>query len=402
MTKKSVIIIITVVIVLIAVSVFIYRYQILQYTAETLIRKYLPDYVKIGSVKFDFAKGDVTLGGFKVLNPPGFSKEYLIEIEKIACHYKLRGKTIMDGIEISSPVLSNGLLDIERLGDGRLNLAEAQKLMGKKPSPPSSSAANRAEVNTKEKSPAPSSENKMLTEGVTLPEKFIIKNARMIFTDRLVHPGPSVITFENINTELTLRMNETYTQILSVSSTGEGYIGGDSSQSVRWVIGLDPTTPKLTMSSRFEVSNVLITPLEPYYDRYSPLVFKAGRFSGLLIFDFDNGIIGSSDELRLSGLKFFVKEGYENAVFWETTVPELVKYFTTPYGEVVFDFKIKGDMANPQFFLGPKSKEALVSMAVDKISAALQKNASSGSAAPKSDLDKAKDYIDMFKGLMKK
>lgn len=128
-------------------------------------------------------------------------------------------------------------------------------------------------------------------------------------------------------------------------------------------------------------------------------MFKAGRFSGSLIFNFDNGMIGSSDELRLSGLKFAVKPGYENAQFWQTTVPDLVKYFTTPYGEVVFDFKIKGDMDDPKFFLGPKSKEALIAMAVDKISDAIQKNASGGQ---KSDIEKAKDYIDMFKGFLKK
>ena len=101
-------------------------------------------------------------------------------------------------------------------------------------------------------------------------------------------------------------------------------------------------------------------------------------------------------------LKFSVKEGYENAQIWETTVPDIVKYFTSPYGEIIFDFKIKGDMSDPKFYLGPKSKEAIISMAVDKISAAIQKNAGSGTGAPKSDIEKAQQYIDMFKGLIKK
>ncbi|MDD5427812.1 MAG: hypothetical protein PHI58_01065 [Candidatus Omnitrophica bacterium] len=393
---KKILIAVVVLIALTAASVFIYRYQILQYTAETLIRKYLPDYIRIDTIKFDFAKGDVALAGFKILNPPQFSKEYLMEIEKITCRYKLRGKKITDGIEIASPVLTNAVLDIERLGDGRINLAEAQEMMIKKA--PDAGTVSRDKTEPKPSQPA----GKGLAAVVTLPQKFIIKNAKAVFVDRLVRSTPTVITFENVNTELTLKMNEYYTKVLSVGSVGEGYVNGDPTQTVNWSISLDPTTPRLTMSSRFDVSGVLIPPLEPYYDKYSPFIFKTGRFSGLLIFDFDNGMIGSSDELRLSGLRFSVKQGFENAQFWQTTVPDLVKYFTSPYGEIVFDFKIKGDMAEPQFFLGPKSKEAILAMAVDKISEAIQKANSGGAGGPKSDIDKAKDYIDMFKGFIKK
>ena len=387
---KKPIVVIAAILAMILAAVFLYRYQILQYTTEKLIRKYLPDYVKIDTIRFDFRKGEAVLSGFKILNPPEFSKEYLAEIDKITCNYKLRGKTIINGLELSGPVLNNAVLNIERLGNGKLNLIEAETLIGKKSSAVPGSSA-------------PSPANKKLAAGAKLPETFMIKNAKVIVTDRLANAKPAIITFENINTELTMKMDTYYTRILSVASTGQGNVNGDSSQIVKWNITLNPTTPRLTMSSRFDVSGVLITPFELYYDKYSPLVFKAGRFSGLLIFDFDNGIIGSNDELRLSDLKFFVKPGYENTEFLETTVPDLVKYFTSPYGEIIFDFKIKGDMADPKFYLGPKSKEAIISMAVDKISAAIQKNAAQGTGGlPKNDIDKAKEYIDMFKGLIKK
>lgn len=400
MFKKSIIIIIAL-LALILAAIFIYRYQILQYTTETLIRKYLPDYIKIDTIRFDFKKGEVSLGGFKILDPPEFSKEYLVEIDRITCNYKLRGKTIIDGLELSGPILNNAVLNIERLGNGKLNLVEAETLIGKRApvgSPEKASPDNKAAEGASPQAPA----NKQLSAKVKLPETFLIKNAKVIFTDRLSDAKPGIITFENINSGLTMKMDIYYTSILSLVSTGQGNVNGDSSQVIKWNIALTPTTPRLTMSSRFDVSGVLITPFEPYYDKYSPLVFKAGRFSGLLIFDFDNGIIGASNELRLSDLKFFVKPGYENAEFLETNVPDLVKYFTSPYGEIIFDFKIKGDMANPRFYLGPKSKEAIISMAVDKISAAIQKNAAPGAGAPKNDVEKAKEYIDMFKGLMKK
>jgi hypothetical protein len=393
---KKLIIIIVAAVGLIAAAIFIYRYQILQYTAETLIRKRLPNYVRINNIRFDFSKGEVVLSGFKILNPPEFSKEYLMEIEKISCRYKMRGKTILDGPEFSGPAMTGAVLDIERLGDGKLNLLEAETMIEGRS--PAKAAPGHKEG---EESPSKASGNKRLAASVKLPETFMIKNAKVIFTDRLTTAKPSVITFENINAELTLKMDEYHSRVLAVNSAGEGYVNGDSGQVVKWTVALNPTAPRLTMSSRLEVSGVAITPFEPYYDKYSPLVFKAGRFSGLLIFDFDNGVIGSSDELRLSDLKFFVKQGYENATFWETTVPDLVKYFTSPYGEIIFDFKIKGEMADPKFYLGPKSKEAIISMAVDKISAAIQKGTESPGGAPKNDIGKAKQYIDLFKGLIK-
>ena len=401
MLKKSVILILSI-LVLIAAAVFIYRYQILQYTAENLIRKYLPDYIKIDTIRFDFGKGEVTLGGFKILNPPKFSKEYLIEIGTIKCNYKMRGRTILDGLELSAPVLTNAALDIERLASGKLNLAEAESLIEKKYPAVSHPEKITASQGPGGAAPAPAGANKRLAALVKIPETFLIKNAKALVIDRMTSANPGMISFENVNAELTMKMDEYYTKLLGVSSSGQGCVNGDNSQTVKWSINLDPTTPRLSMSSRFDVASVLITPFETYYDKYSPLVFKSGRFSGLLIFDFDNGIIGSSDELRLSGLKFSVKPGYENAAFLETTVPDIVKYFTSPYGEIIFDFKIKGDMADPKFYLGPKSKEALISMAVDKISAAIQKNAASGGGAGKNGIGKAQDYINLFNGLIKK
>ncbi|MDD5679800.1 MAG: hypothetical protein PHI59_00965, partial [Candidatus Omnitrophica bacterium] len=315
---------------------------------------------------------------------------------------KLKGKTIFDGLELFDPVVDGAVVDIERLDDGRMNLAEAGTLIAKKVS--AASAKKRTEERKaarNSQAPAQAPEKKQSAEPIKLPEKFTIRNAEIIFADSFARRKPGVITFENINGEGVLRMDEHYTRVLTLDSTGEGNINGDTGQVIKWDISLDPTTPRLTMANRFDIHNVDIVTFEPYYDRYSPLVFKAGRVSGLLICDFNNGNIGSSDELRLSGLKFYVKRGYENAIFWETTVPDLVKYFATPYGEIVFDFKIKGDMTEPKFFLGPKSKAALVSMAVDKISTAIQEG-SGGSGGSNSSADNIKDYIELFKGLMKK
>ena len=102
-------------------------------------------------------------------------------------------------------------------------------------------------------------------------------------------------------------------------------------------------------------------------------------------------------------MSFSVKEGAESSQFFETSVPDLIRYFTTTSGDVVFDFKIKGDMNSPRFYLGPISKRALTSMVIDKISSyAINQITKPADAATGGTIDKTKDYINMFRELIKK
>ena len=381
-----------------AAAIFIYRYQLVQYSADKIIRSYLPDYVRIDTIIFDARASRVSFKGFRILNPPDFANKNLLEIEEVSCSYKMKGRNIAEGFEVYDPVFRRFLLNIEHLSNGKLNLTEM--------STSSQDNLPKSEAPGRPSDIADKAAAKTVSDFIKLPEQFSITDGRIVFTDRFRMSRPYILSFENINGNIFLKFDERYTRVLGVNSTGEGLFNGRQGEVIRWDIKFDPTAPRLTMSNRFEVWNLEITPLEPYYDRYSPLVFRNGVFSGLLIFDFDNGRIGSTNEIHLADFRFYVKPGYENSQFWETTVPDLVKYFSTSSGEIVFDFKIKGDMENPRFYLGPISKQALAAMAIDKISSAIQslsnKGASASPAGPKSDLEKAKEYIDLFKGLIKK
>jgi hypothetical protein len=208
------------------------------------------------------------------------------------------------------------------------------------------------------------------------------------------------LTFDNINAKVSLKLNDDYSQVLYLTSSGAGIVNKQPAETVEWVISLTPTTPRLTMSNHFNVSKVDILPFQPYFYKYSPFIIKSGKFSGELVFDFDNGNIGSMNTVWLDGLTFAVKQGYENARLWEVAVPDLVKYFSTASGAIVFDFKIKGEMSNPQFHLGPRTKQALAVMAVDKISEAVARATQKDGGG--SDMDKAQAVIGIVKELMKK
>lgn len=389
---KKIFMLIGVIILIAGLALFIYRNQIIRYSAEALIRKSLPDFIKISRVNFDSKNGKVTLNGFKIINPGNFSDDYLLEIKEITCSYRLKGKNILDGFEIIDPVLISPLLNIERRSDGKLNLIEMQTIIGKKDGAKAPGSAEGKQGTTV-------LGDKKVSDIIKLPEDFLIKGGKIIFIDSPNNSKPHIITLENIEARLSLKLNDYYAGILDVGSTGSGNINGKRDEAIKWVVRYNPTTPKITMSNRFEVSNVAITPFEPYYDKYSPFIFKDGVFSGVLVFDFDNGNIGSTNEIHLRNLKFMVKQDYDNAQLWDTTVPDLVKYFTSPFGEIVFDFKIKGEMSNPKFYLGPISKQALASMAIDKISSAIQKATVDKG---KGGLDRADEYIDIIKSLVNK
>lgn len=395
---KRLLIAVTIIALVAGGAIFIYRYQIFQYSAETVIRKLLPDYVRVDKINFDLKNNKVVFTDFKILNPEDFSTRYLLEIEEITCVYRIKGKNILDGLEILEPSFRRLTLNIERLADGKLNLEEMKKYLEKK-------TEKETTVPQEAKKESVSSKivgDKTLPDVFKLPQDFSLKDGKVIFIDRLPYTKPHMITFENIDAKLGLKLNNSYNALLYLTSAGSGNVNGDKNEVVTWTISLNPTTPKLTMSNRFEVSNVDMIPFEPYYDKYSPFVFKTGRFSGTLIFDFDNGNIGSTNEVHLADVKFWIKKGYENAQFWETTVPDLVKYLTSSFGEIVFDFKIKGEMSNPKFYLGPISKQALTSMAIDKISSVISGQQEGSPSGPKSDIEKAKEYIDLFKGLINK
>ncbi len=392
---KKITIILFVLILGLGVFLFTGRYRIVQYSAEKAILSALPDYLKIEKIDFDLRKNTITARNIRIANPAGFSENPFLYIESIICRYALRSANPLDGIDITEIRADKAVLRIERLKDGRTNIDEMKEATQDAPHAPQANT-----VRTDRKIGPYVMGSKKPADLIKTPDAINIADGRIIFTDKAIHDTPYLLTFDGINADVWLKLNEYFSEVLYLSSTGAGRINGASDQALSWVISLTPTTPKLTMSNRFKVTRADIMPFQPYFLKYSPFVFSSGRFSGELIFDFDNGNIGSTNTVTLEGLSFAVRNGYESASIWQTTVPDLMKYLTTQGGAVVFDFKIKGPMSEPKFYLGPITKRAMTSMAVDKIGGAISRVTENEGG--KSDIEKAKEVVDLFKGFIKK
>ena len=399
MLKRIIVAVILIIAVAIA-GIYFYRHAIIKYYTEKLIRENLPGYIKIDKVDFDFANNKVSFKNFRILNAPGFPSQFIFKANDISCRYAIIGRGIPTGLEISGVSLSGADIRIERLRDGTVNAAQMEGFIQSFSAP--SPATPKSGIALADKS-APRNDrqaNKGLSDMIKLPGSFNIKNAKLVFLDQVPYDNPYIITIESVNGQISMSFTDNYSKVTGLSFTLSGYLNGDKAETIQWVGSLDPNRPKLTMSNRFEVSGLDLPVFEPYYDSFSPLIIRRGRVSGTLVFDFDNGNIGSTNEIYLSNLVFSVKQGYENAQMWGTTVPDIMRYFTTTSGDIVFDFKLKGEMTKPQFYLGPISKRALTSMVVDKMASYAINQATKGGGG--NDIDKAKEAISMVRQFLKK
>jgi len=390
------------IIVLIALAgvVYFYRYDIFQYSAERIIKENLPKYVSVDRIIFNLKEGILEVKNFRIKNPRAFQDKYLARIASITCKYRMQGKNILDGIEITEIVANEPVINIERLSNGLLNVNVMGQVMAAdtdRASP--EAAAAKEEKKTQKRSPgAAVLRGRNISDLVRLTDTINVKDGKMNLLDKCISPRrPYSLTFEDVNGNIDLKLSDDYKDVLSAGSQGSGFVNGDRSQRISWTVSLNPQTADLTMSNRCEVRNLDITLFEPYYDRYSPVVIDRGWVSGTLVFDFDNGNIGSMNTVKLRGLKFRAKQGGSASQFWDVTVPDLIKYLSTSPGEIVFDFKIKGNMKSPRFYPGPVVQNAIQAMAFDKISDALSGSGEGGGEqAGQTDAEKVIDVLRSF------
>jgi len=378
--------------------VYAFRNEIFQYSAENIIIDNLPPYVSVDRIIFDLKKRSMKVTGLRIDNPSGYENDHFAEIGNITCEYEMRGKTILEGIEVTSIKAKNAVINIERLPNGRVNINEMDRVMNgeKREAIPSQKPASKGK-------PGRKNGEYPIYKLITLTDTVYVNNGKVVFLDKWVRPSSSYeLTFENINGNIVMDLSEDYKTVIAVQSQGSGNVNGAQDQIVNWKIFLDPREKNLTMSNRYELDNVDITLFKPYYDQFSPIYIQRGWCSGTLVFDFDDGNIGSTNTLRIRDLKFQEQTESKGTQLWNVTISDLIKYLRSSSGEVVVDFKIKGDMKNPQFYPGPVLSSAIQSMAVNKIAELLSQPGDTGSAQGQAGLSESDALMNSLQQLLKK
>ena len=354
--------------------VYYFRYDIFQYSADSIFRKNLPSYIKVGEFVFDVENSLLKISDFTVKNPRGYGNKYFAEIDEITCKYKQKGKNILNGIEVTDINIDGPVINIERRSNGDININHMDTVM---------TAGNSAEtvhtetVSVKEtdkesfvKKLLPKKKFK-ISELIKLPDEIKISNGKLVFEDKHVPREVFKVFLAGINGNLSLTLSEDFDAVQALATKGRGHVNNDRRQLVDWEVFWDPTKKDLLMSNRFDLNNVDITHFKIYYDDYLPVDISSCECSGVLIFNFNDGQIGSQNRLLLSNLQFKEKPGEEGKKYWDISVSDIVKYLQSSSGEIIFDFKIKGSLERPKFYPGDHVKKAIISMGFDKISGKL-------------------------------
>lgn len=399
---KQLLIFILIVSIAIGSAIYVFREKVVQYSAETILKNNLPEYVTVEELVFDMDAGTLEAKGFAIKNPPGYQDKYLATMDSISCRYIMSGSTILDGIEITEILAESPRINIERAANGRFNLNDMGDMM--------SATEDTSQTSTKDADSQEGSSNGFkLSDLIKLTDTIRLQKGKIIFLDKKIARNPYMITFEDVSGTIRLKFNKDYTRVIDAGTKGSGFLNADRSQRIDWKIDLDPTAEELKMGTRFEVSGLDITIPKPYYDKYSPIDVRSGRARGTLVFDFDNGNIGSMNTLTLSGLSFVIKEDGRGYSGWQASmIPKVIRYLQSSPGEVTFDFSIKGNIESPTIYPGPHVKSAIQLMAVDTIADMLRKDPSSeegaeqqnSGTAPSSDnRSDAEVVVDTLKGL---
>ncbi len=344
--------------------IYLNRQELLNKSIDKVLTDILPSYIEIDGLSLDINKKTIRIENLRILNPEGFLHPYLAEAPLISCNYKQRdGTSLLKGISIEDIKLAGLRLYIDRGRDGELNIQHMKEVLkGSVPIKKMGAKAKVLGIFSYLLSPV-----KNINQLLDIGPVFNISSGVFTFSDDYIDAGGYVTTVEDINAVVVLSLQKNLKGINYLTSEGRGVLNGKPRQYIEWDTKYDPTTEKLTMANKFIIRGIDFIHFMPYYDKFSPFIFKKGRASGELMFNFDNGNIGSMNEIRFSGTEIEPKKDHTFNKFWPTGTDDLYRYFSGSSGEIVFDFKIKGTIDEPEFHLGSKTKQALSRMVTFKI-----------------------------------
>lgn len=376
---------------------FIGRHRIIDYGIRFFVKRTLPEYVEIKNFNIDIEKGSLFIKGIKIKNPNGFKSRYLLEADSLTIFFdglsKLSsGKFLIKDIELSSPIIY-----IIRADNGITNIEYFLKTLGKR------NPVSGVTISSKISAFItflffPNIDLNYITKD-EIP--FMIKEGGIIFEDYYNFKEPYKSSILNLKADGAFNLKDKFRGLSGIRMELNGIVNGNKDEYITWNM-----ESKFEDEWRYKISNTLnidnlnLPHFEPYYDKFSPFIFKKAFVRGNIIFNLDNGNIGSTNELRFYNFVIEKREEFSNSFLWDVNIEDLYTYFASESGEIVFDFKIKGTLEEPKLYMGSKVKKALTRMAVDKIADIFIKRPEQSKADDgyePSGLDKIENVIEIFK-----
>jgi hypothetical protein len=410
--------------------IFVFRFDIIRSAIQNAVYEGLPPYIKVSDVDIDVAGGRLDLEGIRIIGPGGGGFEDLCKVPRLTFIFSVKGGLIPREITVTEIMADSPEVFIEIGRRGETNLQGfSQKFIEASGEEKNLMKKDGGEGGTQHKKNflrrtgewvISNIKGRLMPDGPValfdITDTVDVRSATVLVRDNRF-TEPVVNTMERIHGSLRFIFDDAYTELLEAETRGEGAVNGYPDQILKWESKLQSFSPSLTMSNSFTLSNINIVPFKPYYDRYLPIEIQKCRVSGECIVNFEEGRIGSQNVLELSGLLYSRKSKSQASQHWKDSVDYIIKYFQNSSSNVVFDFKVKGSIEDPQLLLGPRVKRGLQDLAISTVVQTIDAfsreqgtgkeaeqdstdgagdTVTPGDKRPKSDAEKVMDIINIF------
>ncbi|MBN1872481.1 MAG: DUF748 domain-containing protein [Candidatus Omnitrophica bacterium] len=356
---KKILFVFAVVLVVTVTSIYIFRANIKRYAINTILKSFPLPNVALADVNFDESSGRLNLEDLKVKNPRGFINQYMMEADSINMNINIVTKPDLL-LNISQIDITNPVFYIERARNGTWNFEEFSK------------RNKTAKIEKKRGldfiSEAFAQDNGKKSH-ILFPSTININNGALRISDSFVSSDKthSVDLYPLAGTFL-LDYSPASHKYEKISFQGKCNINGDPASTIKGNIDIFPESSPLSYVWDFNAYNIPLSTLKPYLDRYTPFIVKQGSFNMASDVRSVNGAINGDYTMELADLLFDVNPNKSNIPFLETSVKKMTLYLTNQKGNVIIDFKQKGQVGGKiNWELGPIAKRAIGLMVIDTV-----------------------------------
>jgi len=388
---KKIIIGVFVIIVFIAASVYIFRANIKRYALQTILKSFPLPNVALADVNFDEAEGRLSLEDIRVKTPRGFSRD-IFSAKKVDMKIGIVTQPELlldiDAIDLWEPVIT-----LERSPQDTWNFDEYLKkkksASGKEISP---GFIREAQAKETEKS------------RIMLPRSVEITDGRLVINDNFVKTGSSyTISLFPLNGKVLLDYGPDNMAYEKINLNAISNVNGMASSTVKTNLDLFPAGDKMAYSLDMNALDIPLETLKPYLDRYTPFIVKEGRFNMTSQIRTVGGTVKGDHTMELMDLVFAVNPRKADSPFLETSVKKMTMYLTNQRGNVVIDFRQRGDLdGKMDWSLGPIAKRAIGLLVIDTVIDvinAIDKGTGARGKASGLPNDVPPEVIEIFKGI---
>lgn len=428
---KKILIVLIVILSFLFASIYIFRANIKRYAIQTILKSFPLPNVALANVRFDETTGRLNLEDIKVKNPKGFSNKYIMEADSINMDINFTAKPQLQ-LNINKIGVTNPVFYVERSSADKWNFLEYPK---KNLSPLAESPEGRGTavdaafinkyfaplsaegegvgmaVSLKKDNGFDFIKNAFAAEGekrseILLPRTINITNGAVHILDNFVAVGKThKIDLSPVTGDVSLHYSSEKHNYEKIIFNGSCNIDGSPGRMIKGNFQIYPMEKIPSYMWEFNASNVPLSTIKPYLDRYTPFIVAQGSFNMASTAKSADGAIGGDYTMEFMDLVFALNPEKSNIPFLETSVKKLTLYLTNQKGNVVIDFKQRGEVGGKtRWELGPIAKRAIGLMAIDTVMEvidAIEKTRKGGAAQEMLPKDIPPEVIDIFRGIFK-